>query len=354
MSSVKQVRFTGVNGESTQNHEDMYTTPAENHERKPVDLSSLLREPITETSTERQPTEKRKKKKKKKTEFQKLKAEKNKLMKELKKTRTSIKEDSERKRSADYSPFENRQRLARSTSAMQSKVKQLEEKISTKEKLRRGKIQKSFKTKIKTTTIKAGKQHGRLIDLTSKLDHLKLDEEQLRYEINREKSISSLSTPSTSSYHSNAYEIIPPENEEMERWVELSNKSKTEDEKVVIEKADKSDVFSATGTSSPELELYRIGSSLSSDETELTLEDKEVRADKMARKYDFTRELRNTMHQHMISRSYSFSYTNIIPPYKHKKQKPVKTKQSYNRAIYEDKLNVLEFAKKQKKLPALT
>lgn len=353
MSSVKQVRFTGVNGEDKQrSQENENVALAGNTEERVVDLSSLLREPTPKTPTERQPTEKRKKKKKKKSEYQKLKAEKSKLMKDLKKTEISIKEDSERKGSADYSPFENRQRLARSTSALQSKVKQLEGKISTKEKLRRGKIKKSFKTKIKTTTIKAGKQHGRLINLTSKLGHLKLDEEQLRYEINREKSISSLSGPSTSSCHSNAYEIIPPKNEEMERWVELSNKSKTEGEKV---EGDKLDAFLAPGTNSPEFELYRIGSSLSSTgETELSLEEKEAKADKLARKYDFTRELRNTIHQHMISRSYSFSYTNIIPPYKHKKEKPVKTKQTYNRAIYEDKMNVLEFAKKQKKLPVLT
>ncbi|XP_031553264.1 uncharacterized protein LOC116290384 [Actinia tenebrosa] len=349
MSSVKQVRFTGVNGETTQNHED--TSPAVNPKRKTVDLSSLLREPKTENSTERQPATEKRKKKKRKSEFQKLKAEKSKLMKELKKTETSIKEDSERKRNAEYRAFENRQRLARSTSEIHSKVKQLENKISTKEKLRRGKIQKSFKTKIKTTTIKAGKQHGRLIDLTSKLDYLKLDEEQLRHEIYREKSMPSLSAPSTSSCHSNAYEIIPPENEEMETWVKLSNNSKREKER---ETKDKVHTASDTSTSSPELELYRIGSSLSC-ETELsTLEEKEAKADKLARKYDFTRELRNTIHQHMISRSYSYSYTNIIPPYKHKRHKPVKTKQSYNRAIYEDKLNVQEFAKKQKKLPVLT
>ena len=282
MSGVKQVRFSGINGESTQDQEDN-SARALNLEREPLDLSSLLREPITEISTQRQSNEK-KKKKKKKSEFQKLKAEKKKLVTELKKTRAGIKEDSERKRSAEYSPFENRQRLARSTSEIQSKVKQLEDKISTKEKLRRRKIQKSFKTKIKTTTIKAGKQHGRLIDLTSKLEDLKLGEEQLRYEVIREKSISSLSMPSTSSNHSNAFEMLPPESEEMERWVELSNKSKNEDEKEANDH--KEDAYSATGTSSPDIEHYRLGSSLSSEseETELSLEEKEIKADKTGTK----------------------------------------------------------------------
>jgi flagellar biosynthesis/type III secretory pathway chaperone len=337
MSGVKKVRFSA-------DHDETKEIDSFVDERKLIDISVLLKDPVNET--EKQPKRKRRKKK---TEFQKLKTEKNKLLKELKKKETSIREDSERKGSADYTPFENRQRLARSASEIQSKVKQLEGKISTKGKIRREKIQNSFKTKIKIKSIKAGKQHGRLIDLTSKLDALKLDEEQLRLEIIRDKSVSSLSAPSTSSCHSNAYEMVPPENEEMEKWVEISDVPKGKDAGEV----DTMEAVSVSTSSSPELELYRLGSSSLSNDTELSLEEKVTKAEKLARKYDFTRELRNIMHEHMISRSYSYSYTKIIAPYKHKNLKPKKTKQSYNRVIYEDKMNVLEFAKKQHKLPAI-
>jgi len=163
----KQVRFSS-NDDQT---EKARNNSPEVEQRKPIDLSSLLKEATSTSVVEKQPKNKRRKKKK--TQFQKLKSEKKKLLKELKKVEGHIKEDSECKCSAEYTPYENRQRLARSTIEIHSKVKQLEEKISVKGKLQREKIQKSFKTKIKSKTIKAGKQHHRLIDMTTKMHDLK-------------------------------------------------------------------------------------------------------------------------------------------------------------------------------------
>lgn len=357
--SSKQVRFTSHNETSVnvQNQDFKETTVVE-QQQKPIDLSSLLRENTSDSTVQTIASgtqSKTKKKTKKKTQLQKLKTEKKKLVKELKKVEKGIKDDSERKSSAEYSPYENRQRLARTTSEIHSKVKQLEEKLVVKEKLKREKIKKSFKTKIKTKTIKAGKQHKRLINMTGKLNNMKLVEEDIRDEIRRERSLSSLSTNDTSRCPSNTYDMVPLDNDAGEKWVSISDQSTCIEEVNEVNEGDDStakdnETFSRVSVSS--LEMARLNSSLSLT-SGLSLEEKELKAQKLAKKYDFTRELRNVIHQHMISRSYSYSYSSIIPPYKHRKPKPMKApKQSYNRNIYEEKINVLEYAQKRSKPPA--
>jgi len=383
--SAKQVRFTSHNENSdkaARNEECNEATGLEQH-REPIDLSSLprneecneatgieqLREPIdlssllrentsvpTQLSSQRTGPKKKKKVTKKKTQLQKLKTEKKKLIKELRKVEKGIKEDNERKSSAEYSPYENRQRLARTTSEIHSKVKQLEEKRVVKEKLRREKVKKNYKTKIKTKTIKAGKQHKRLLNMTSKLQNMKLDEEEIRDEIRRERSLSSLSTNNTSSCLSNSYDMEPLDNNSEDKWVSISDQSTCVEsidqfnDDADINTSKDSETTSRVSISS--LEMARLNSSLSLT-SGLSLKEKEQKVEKLARKYDFTRELRNIIHQHMISRSYSFSYSNIIPPYKHRKPKPMKApKQAYNRTIYEEKLNVFQYSQHRNKKDA--
>lgn len=353
--SAKQVRFK----KSTDNDVKKLSTQkdeAETEQRKTIDLSSLLKENPREIEV--LPLKPRKKTaKKKKTQVQKLKHEKKKLMNELKKVEKGIKEDSERKGSAEYTPYENRKRLARSTSELHSKVKQLDQKLSVKQKLKQEKIKKSYKTKIKTKTIKAGQQHQRLITMTSKLHDLKLDEGDIRDEIRKEKVISSLATTAYGCPN-NAYDMTHVDDLAETKWMSVSDhQSQTIASDVDSHIKDSTDApnndcETQSRVSVSSLEMARLNSSMSLT-SGLSLEEKELKAQRLAKKYEFTRDLRNIIHQHMISRSYSFSYTNIIPPYKHKKIKPMKTRQSYNRNVYEEKLNVLEFAKQQRKLPAI-
>ena len=93
----KQVRFSETDGRGTSLSETL--------------TSQKIETPLSETTVNH-----KKKKKRKKTQLQILKAEKKKLKGDLKDTRKGILEDNERKASPDYTPYENRQRLARTTS----------------------------------------------------------------------------------------------------------------------------------------------------------------------------------------------------------------------------------------------
>ncbi|XP_020601941.1 uncharacterized protein LOC110041005 [Orbicella faveolata] len=306
-ATKKQVRFSETGGRNTS-------------------LSETLTSQKIETSHSETSSNNKRKKKKKKTQLQILKAEKKKLKRDLKDTRKGILEDNERKASPDYTPYENRQRLARTTSDNLSKLQQLESKITTKEKANKMKIQRKLHTKLKKRFIRADKQHSRLIEMTSKMERMKLGEEELRAEITRELRESEETLPAVeSTIHLPPINMIRANSAD---WVKLSS-SKRE----------------ASTSDCGIDEDSRPASVLSESAIQLSPSEKRIVADKLSHKYDMTRELRNTIHEHMISRSYSFSYFNIIPPYKRRKPKPQKTKQAFNRMVYEDKIGVVAFSK---------
>jgi len=306
-ATKKQVRFSETGGRNTS-------------------LSETLTSQKIETSHSETSSNNKGKKKKKKTQLQILKAEKKKLKRDLKDTRKGILEDNERKASPDYTPYENRQRLARTTSDNLSKLQQLESKITTKEKANKMKIQRKLHTKLKKRSIRADKQHSRLIEMTSKMERMKLGEEELRAEITRELRESEETLPAVeSTIHLPPINMIRANSAD---WVKLSS-SKRE----------------ASTSDCGIDEDSRPASVLSESAIQLSPSEKRIVADKLSHKYDMTRELRNTIHEHMISRSYSFSYFNIIPPYKRRKPKPQKTKQAFNRMVYEDKIGVVAFSK---------
>jgi len=306
-ATKKQVRFSETGGRNTS-------------------LSETLTSQKIETSHSETSSNNKGKKKKKKTQLQILKAEKKKLKRDLKDTRKGILEDNERKASPDYTPYENRQRLARTTSDNLSKLQQLESKITTKEKANKMKIQRKLHTKLKKRSIRADKQRSRLIEMTSKMERMKLGEEELRAEITRELRESEETLPAVeSTIHLPPINMIRANSAD---WVKLSS-SKRE----------------ASTSDCGIDEDSRPASVLSESAIQLSPSEKRMVADKLSHKYDMTRELRNTIHEHMISRSYSFSYFNIIPPYKRRKPKPQKTKQAFNRMVYEDKIGVVAFSK---------
>lgn len=308
-ATKKQVRFSETGGRNTSLSETL--------------TSQKIETSHSETSSN---NKRKKKKKKKKTQLQILKAEKKKLKRDLKDTRKGILEDNERKASPDYTPYENRQRLARTTSDNLSKLQQLESKITTKEKANKMKIQRKLHTKLKKRSIRADKQRSRLIEMTSKMERMKLGEEELRAEITRELRESEETLPAVeSTIHLPPINMIRANSAD---WVKLSS-SKRE----------------ASTSDCGIDEDSRPASVLSESAIQLSPSEKRIVADKLSHKYDMTRELRNTIHEHMISRSYSFSYFNIIPPYKRRKPKPQKTKQAFNRMVYEDKIGVVAFSK---------
>lgn len=309
-ATKKQVRFSETGGRSTSLSETL--------------TSQKIETPNSETSLNH-----KKKKKKKTTQLQILKAEKKKLKRDLKDTKKGILEDNARKASPDYTPYENRQRLARVTSDKLSKIQQLEGKITTKEKANKMKIQRRLHTKLKKRSIRADKQHSRLIKMTSKMERMKLGEEELRAEITRELRESEENLPAAEpTIRLPRINMIRANSAD---WAKLSSskrESSMSDCGIVGDQEDS-----------------RPASVLSESAVQLSSSEKRIVADKLAHKYDMTRELRNTIHEHMISRSYSFSYFNIIPPYKRRKPKPQKTKQAFNRMVYEDKIGVVAFSK---------
>ena len=300
---------------------------------------SILSETLTlrhiETPSSETSSVQKRKKKKKRTKLQTLKAEKRKLQKDLKSTKEGILDDNERKASPCYTPYENRQRLARTASETLSKLQQLQGKISTKEKTNKQKIHRKLTTKLKKRSIRADKQHSRLIKMTTKLERMKLGEEELRAEITRELRESEEKGNLTDGEQNNL-RLPRIQSADSAQWLKISE-SKPE--------------YKLDGE---EDESSRPTSVLSESAIQLTPSEKRIVADKLAHKYDMTRELRNTIHEHMITRSYSFSYFNIIPPYKRKKPKPQKTKQVFNRLVYEDKIGVVDFSKKYPKKVVLS
>ena len=290
------------------------------------DLSEALTLRHIETpSSDTSSSSHKNRKKKKKTKLQVLKAETKKLQKDLKSTKAGILEDNDRKASPSYTPYENRQRLARTASDKLSKLQQLEGKIATKEKANKQKVERKLTARLKKRSIRADKQHSRLIKMTSKLERMKLGEEQLRGEIDRELR-EGAGNPFVTELKQIPLSLPRIRSADSAEWIKLS-------------------------ASIPEHRLdsgeedSRPTSVLSESAINLTPSGKKIAADKLAHKYDMTRELRNTIHEHMISRSYSFSYFNIIPPYKRQKPKPQKTKQFFNRLVYEDKIGVMAFNK---------
>lgn len=298
-------------------------------------LSETLTLRHIETPSSETSSVQKRKTKKKRTKLQTLKAEKRKLQKDLKSTKEGILDDNERKASPCYTPYENRQRLARTASETLSKLQQLQGKISTKEKTNKQKIQRKLTTKLKKRSIRADKQHSRLIKMTTKLERMKLGEEELRAEITRELRESTGKGNLTDGEQNNL--CLPRiQSADSAQWLKISE-SKPE-----------------YNLADEEYESSRPTSVLSESAIQLTPSEKRIVADKLAHKYDMTRELRNTIHEHMITRYYSFSYFNIIPPYKRKKPKPQKTKQVFNRLVYEDKIGVVDFSKKYPKKVVLS
>lgn len=289
---------------------------------------SSLSETLTTQKLETPNSSNKKKKKKKKTKLQVLKAEKKKLQRDLKVTKQGILEDNERKASPDYTPYESRQRLARTTSDTLSKLQKLEGQISTKEKANKAKIQGRLHTKLKKRSIRADKQHSRLIKMTTRLERMKLGEDELRAEIAREAS------------ERNEENLRPA----AEPRIRLPHISANTDDWIKLTAGKSEASMSDYGTEGDQGDS-RPASVLSESAIQLSSREKEIVANKLAHKYEMTRELRNTIHEHMISRSYSFSYFNIIPPYKRRKPKPQKTKQVFNRMVYEDKIGVVDFSK---------
>ena len=266
-------------------------------------------------------------KKRKPTELQKLRAEKRRLSQELRITRKGINEDSKRKASENYSPFGNRNRLAKSTSELQSKMVQLENQIGRKESAKKDRKKKKVGTKLKKTLIAAGRQHEHILELSDKMVKIQLNEADLRGEIANDISARSSLSPISSRSSS----ARPGNSEDWDRVPSATGSCADSEHEGGGE--DEIRLVSGLGAYAP------------------TLEEKIAKADKMAHNYAMTRELRNTIHEHMISRSYSHSYLSIIPPYKKKKEKPRKTKMFFNRNVYEDKITVLDFSKKLRTKP---
>ena len=128
-----------------------------------------------------------KRRKRKQTKLQALKTEKKKLQKDLKSTKEWILDENKRKASPSYTLYENRQRLARTAGDTISKLRQIEGRILVKEKSGKQKTQTKLSTKLKKTTIRAEKQHSRLIKMTENLEKMKTGENSLRAEIAREQ-----------------------------------------------------------------------------------------------------------------------------------------------------------------------
>ena len=286
---------------------------------------------LTQTSTPE--TRFGRKKKKKKTKLQILKAEEMKLQKDLKGTELGILKDSERKASPSYTPYENRQKLARAAFDAVSKLQQVTGEIATKQKEHKFKTDKKMTAKLKKQFMKEDKQQNRLIKMTLKLEKLKVDEDELRSKITQDLTEGVVNSCLLDAARPDPIRLPP------------INTDSTDAGCVRL-------LESSPGGRKSEKDELRPGYCLSEsggEMTQLTAREKKIVADKLARKYDMTRELRNTIHEHMITRSYSVSYFNIIPPYKRIQPKPQRSKKGFNRMVLENKMELIDFSKTQPK-----
>lgn len=263
------------------------------------------------------------KKKKKKTKLQVLKAEEIKLQTNLKTTEKAILKDDERKASPNYTPYENRQRLAREAFDAVSKLRQIKGEIVTTQKESKLKNDSKLTTKLRKRFLKKEKQQNRLIKMTLKLERMKTEEGELRAKITRELSEGMRNTQCVSDEEQIGPLRLPPIAMSTTdiNWIRLSKIGKDENSRAALNEP---------------------GEQL----TQLPASEKRVVADKLSQKYDMTRELRNTIHEHMITRSYSVSYFNIIPPYKQMHPKPKKSKKGFNRLVLENKIRLTDSGKK--------
>lgn len=291
---------------------------------------------LAQTSNSEMSFGRKKKKQKKKTKLRLLKAEKMKLQKDLKGTEQGILKDSERKASPSYTPYENRQRLARAAFDAVSKLQQVTGEIATKQKEHKYKNDRKLTAKLKKQFMKEEKQQNRLIKMTSKLERLKIDEDELRSEITQELT-EGVVNPCLLDAGPDPIRLPPINTDSTDAGCAGFSTSLPEYNGGKNEKDE----------STPDFSLSESGSQL----TQLTGSEKKIVADKLARKYDMTRELRNTIHEHMITRSYGVSYFSIIPPYKQIQPKPQRSKQGFNRMVLENKIGLTDFSKiEQKKL----
>ena len=315
---------------------------SENDDRSTESFSeTLIQKPNSNSSSAN-----KKKKMKKKTRLQVLKAEKRKAQKDLQDAKLAILEDNERKANPSYTPYENRQKLARVAFVAVSKLQQVKGEIVTKEKENKQKFERQLSTKIKKKFVKVDKKHDRLIKMTSKLERMKINEDKLRAEITR-----GLNTEGAE----NANWL---QDTEQEGAAEISNQLQNAEPSSLRLPRINSDSaeWIKLSTCIPECKVdskkedpRRSHSILSKSAIQMTLGKKKIVADKLAHKYKMTRELRNTIHEHMITRSYSISYFNIIPPYKHFQPKPQKSKKAFNRLVLENKIGAADYSKLQPK-----
>ena len=269
-------------------------------------------------------------KKTKKTKLKLLKAEKKKLQNNLKGAEEDILEDNKRKASPSYTPYENRKNLARTAFDAVSKLQQIEGEIVTKQKENKQKDERKLTTQLKKRFIKADMEYNRLIKMTTKLERMKMDEKELRAEITRELREDPENPASLTEAGQSHLRLPCILNSETSRWIKISTTL-------------------PEGNISGQEDDFRPACRLSESVSELPPIEKKHVADRLSHKYDMTRELRNTIHEHMIARSYSVSYFSITSPYKQFKPKPQKSKKAFNRMVLEDKIGVNNFGKMQPK-----
>lgn len=292
-----------------------------------------------------------KKKTKKRTKLQVLKAEKKTVQKGLQATKLAILEDNERKANPNYTPYENRKKLARLAFDAVSKLHQVKGEINTKEKEINQKVNKQLSTKIKKKFIKAGKQFNRLIKMTSKLERIKMDEETLRSEITQgaKKGLETVNTNNAQFGALNSRDSepsplrLPRINSGPTKWIRLTPRACAPEYNVVVREE------ASIPDSTPEEASIPDSGGRNSTIHSHPEENRSV-ADRLAHKYEMTRELRNIIHQHMITRSYTVSYFNIIPPYKHFTPKPQKSKKTFNRLVLENKVGTAPLSNLQPKV----
>lgn len=259
----------------------------------------------------------------KKTKLQILKYEKAKLQNNLACAEEAILEDSARKASPNYTPYENRWRLARAAFDTVSKLQQIKGEIVTTKKENREKNERKLTTKLRKRFVNVEKQHNRLIRMTQKLERMKISEEKLRAEITRELE-EGVRDPT----------LLTDAEQSPLRLPRINSDSASANWKKLSKSLPEGNVDDEDG---------------SKDSSELACSMRKSMADRLAHKYDMTRELRNSIHEHMITRSYRVSYFDIIPPYKHKVPKPQKSKKGFNRLVLENKMEAMDSSKMQSK-----
>ena len=260
------------------------------------------------------------------SKIKRLKIKETKLRRELKDTLNEISADTKKRGQEDYLGLVERQKLAKRSVDIRSKLLRLQDEIGTREVIKEDRNSKDVQKRIQERYEAAARRHNKLLWTTIELERLKRDE--------------------------NAIRAIAKDD------LGLETRQKEDVSLIDADTLDKREISSATSRistaslrhSTQDLHLKRLEKQEHLEHVRESLSslglhspsDQLHKADELKHKYDLTREMRNLAHGQMISRNNKNSYWRINPPYRRERNNVVHVRKAYVKDFYEDRIHIMK------------